>query len=200
MEEIIGYFFAVIFGIYAVIQIGIWLWTAPKEFVRLLRLGPNPKLTFVFIGMGVSVASLLLLQFAEVWFMEYPHAYFIAVGASAGFAGIMFQIFRKSKYPTVSYFFIIIFKILLVIVPTIFISIITDNLVWGLTYFFIMLLITFHSVYRIRTKPSNYSGTSVNGIPSQTFSSGQVIKYLASSIFQAAMGYFVSMGLSELIG
>ena len=197
MEDFIGYFFLAMFGIYATIQLAMWIWTAPKEFVRLLRHGPNPKLTFVFIGMGISVTSLLFLQYIEVFFTEEPLAYFIAVGASAGFAGIMFQIFRKSKYPTVSYFFIIIFKILLVVVPTIFISIATENVVWGLTYFFIMLLITFHSVYRIRTKPSHLSGQIMNGNHTMNISSTQVAIYLAGSIFQAAMGYFVSMGLSQ---
>jgi len=197
MEDFITGLTLIILGIAFAIQLIRWIWTAPGEFVRLLQQGPSPKLTFVFIGMGLAILCLLVFQSTEVSFEAQPGVYLIGLAASAAIAGILYHIYLSTKYQTVGYFFLIVFKILLVVVPTIIISIVAKNLVWGFAYFFVMLLITYYSVYRIKTNSSNGKGT-MTGNQTLSISASKVIKYLLSSVFQAVLGYFISSILSNI--
>lgn len=199
MEDFLFTFTAIMLGIVVTIQVARWLWTAPGEFVRLLSQGPSPKLTFVFIGMGMAVVALIILQSTGATLDQQLWSYLLVAGGSAGLSGILYHIFLSTKYQTVGYFFIIILKILLVIIPTVIITLITENLIGGFVYFFIMLLITYYSVYRIKTSSGN-TGSSMTGTQTIDISTTKVLKYLISSLFQAVLGYFVSMVLSDFFG
>jgi len=197
LEKFLGSFVFTMVLIVFAIKIIHWLWTAPSEFIKLLRQGPNPKLTFVFIGIGLAVFALLKLRSEHITFEENPQMFFIAIGISAGVAAILYHIFLSTRYQSVGYFFIIIFKILLVIIPTIFLLFITQELVWGLLYFLIMLLITYYSVFSIKTKSENGRTTMV-GYGAINISFGKIFKYLIVSIFQSVVGFFVSEFLSNI--
>jgi hypothetical protein len=183
-------------GFVLVINIIKWLLTAPGEFSRLLKQGPSAKLTFVFLGIGLCVFSLVLLEVLEIDFGKEPSTYFLMLGGAAGITGVLYHIFLSTKYQEVGYFFIVIFKILLVVVPTIVIFVSTKRLSLAIIYFFIMLLVTYYSVYRIKTNSDN-GGSKMVGASTIQITMWKILKYSANSLFQAVLGYLVSMFLSN---
>lgn len=191
----------IIFGVSILVFVIKWLWTAPGEFFRLLKAGPNPKLTFVFIGMALSVLSLHLARdHSDCVGIPVPNnfTYTLAVILSIGLTALAYRVFLDANFPKVGYFFIIILKVLLTIIPAFAIIYLRDNFIWGLTYFVIMFIVSYYSYNSIRTKVRDGTITQTTSQTSNNggFKINKTLKYLLSSLFQAILGAVVSMILS----
>lgn len=184
----------IIGGFVLTIQLAGWLWTAPGEFIRLLKQGPSPKLAFVFIGIGLTLASLIVVHLSNESLNE-PGAYLVALAGSIGFTALLYQLFLKTKYQTAGYFFLVLLKVFLVIIPTV-ILVIAQNYIGACSYFFIMLLITYYSAYWGNTKVKR-SAPSMQGIETKGRKFSKVFLYIAGALFNAALGYFISLLLSK---
>jgi len=182
--------FIIVCGIPLTIYIVKLLLSAPGEFIRLLKQGPSNKLTFIFIGMGLTMVTFFALYAGEVTFNEEPGYYFLAAAGTIILNAIVYYIFLGTGYASVSYFFIVLLKIILVVVPTVALIILTEDIIWAFAYFFVILIITFYTSFK-----TNKSGVSER---ESTSTFGGFFKTLFRTIFGSVISFIVSKGMEFL--